>query len=280
MEPLGSRRRKSTEPPMFDPQAWKGWEPQSREKAVEESRTAMRRGVDSVTDMVDNFQGKIGDEHHQEVVHYSSIYKQLLGMLTEELGQGETAGLIGELEKGMGDLQSKMDSEEGEMKEITKLMSELEEEIKRYNSDRTTNKYNNIRARMGSLTKKLSTFKPGRQENQDLKATHNKRLSDLWKNFENRSESLVDMLEQQMGGPAGGRENESQSGGRGGADRKGEIRKTAVEEYRLDLTQHVRSLLEVCCITGASKVLPIQNCKTCLFQGNYSAKFVNNEASR
>merc|ERR1719495_1789314 len=145
------------------------------ERLVEEERS---RGVDTVMDMVDNFQGKVGDEHHQEVVHYSSIYKQLLGMLTEELGQGETAGLIGELEKGMGELQAKMDSEEGEM----------EEEIKRYNSDRTTNKFNNIRARMGNLTKKLSTFKPGRQENQDLKATHNRRLGDLWKNFENRSE--------------------------------------------------------------------------------------------
>ena len=88
------------------------------------------------------------------------------------------------------------------------------------------------------------------------------------------------MLEQQMGGPAGGRENERQSEGRGGADRKGEMRKTAVEEYRLDLTQHVRSLLEVCCITGASNVLPIQNCKTFLFQVNYNAKFLNNEASR
>ena len=201
MEPLGSRKRKSTEPPMFDPVAWRGWQPKTQEQAVQEGKATMRRGVDMVMDLVDNFKGKIGDEEHEEVVYYNGIYKQLLGMLTNELGQGETAGLIGELDKGMGELQSKLESEEIEMKEITKLMAELEEEINRYHSDRTTNKYNNIRTRMSTLTKKMGTFKPGRVENQEVKAKHNKRLGDLWKEFETRSDSMVEILEQQMEAP-------------------------------------------------------------------------------
>ena len=202
MEPLGSRKRKSTEPPpMFDPVSWKGWQPMTLEQATEESRSAMRRGVETVVDKVDNFKGKIGDDEHEEVLHYNGIYKQLLGMLTKELGQAETAGLIGELDRGMGELQAKLESEEIEMKEITKLMAELEEEIKRYHSDRTTNKYNNIRTRMSTLTKKMGTFKPGRLENQEVKAKHNKRLGELWKEFETRSDSMVEILEQQMVAP-------------------------------------------------------------------------------
>ena len=219
MEPLGSRKRKSTEPPMFDPVAWRGWQPKTQEQAVQEGKATMRRGVDMVTDMVDNFKGKIGDEEHEEVVYNNGIYKQLLGMLTNELGQGETAGLTGELDKGMGELQSKLESEEIEMKEITKLMAELEEEINRYHSDRTTNKYNNIRTRMSTLTKKMGTFKPGRVENQEVKAKHNKRLGELWKDFETRSDSMVEILEQQMGAPpsTSGREEEAlgSSAGRG-----------------------------------------------------------------
>jgi len=261
MEPLGSRKRKTTEPPMFDPVAWRGWQPKTFEQAAEESRAAMRRGVDTVVDMVENFKGKIGDDEHKEVLHYNGIYKQLLGMLTNELGQAETAGLIGELDRGMGELQSKLELEETERKEITKLMAELEEEINKYHSDRTTNKYNNIRARMSTLTKKMGTFKPGRVENQEVKVKHNKRLGELWKEFETRSDSMVEILEQQMGAPpsTSGREEETlgSSGGRGD-DRKGEARKAAVEKYRLDLTQHVKTLLE----------------------RNYGAKFVQDEASR
>ena len=223
MEPLGSRKRKTTEPPMFDPVAWRGWQPKTFEQAAEESRTAMRRGVDTVVDMVENFKGKIGDDEHKEVLHYNGIYKQLLGMLTNELGQAETAGLIGELDRGMGELQSKLELEETERKEITKLMAELEEEINKYHSDRTTNKYNNIRARMSTLTKKMGTFKPGRVENQEVKVKHNKRLGELWKEFETRSDSMVEILEQQMGAPpsTSGREEEAlgSSGGRG-EDRK------------------------------------------------------------
>ena len=218
MEPLGSRKRKSTEPSMFDPVSWRGWEPKTIEQATQESRAAMRRGVDTVVDMVDNFKGKIGDDEHREVLHYNGIYKQLLGMLTKELGQAETAGLSGELDRGMGELQSKLELEETEMKEITKLMAELEEEINRYHSDRSTNKYNNIRTRMGTLTKKVCTFKPGRLENQEVKAKHNKRLGELWKEFETRSDSMVEILEQQMGAPpstSGREEALGSSAGRG-----------------------------------------------------------------
>ena len=102
MEPLGSRKRKSTEPPLFDPEAWKGWESKSFEQDAEENKAALRRGVDTVMDMVDNFKGKIGDPEHEEVLHYNAIYKQLLGIMAEEHGQAFIAGLTGELDNGMG----------------------------------------------------------------------------------------------------------------------------------------------------------------------------------
>ena len=253
MEPLGSRKRKSTEPPLFDPEAWKDWESKSFEQDAEENKAALKRGVDTVMDMVDNFKGKIGDPEHEEVLHYSAIYKQLLGIMTEEHGQAFTAGLTGELDNGMGELQSKLEWEETEMKEITKLMAELEEEIERYDSDRTTTKYNNIKTRMSFLTKKVGAFKPGRLENQEVKDKHNKRLGDLWQKFETRSDSfsLVDFMEQQLGAApvapstSRGEGGSVASSGRGAEDRKGEVRKAAVEDYRLDLTRHVKTLLEV-----------------------------------
>merc|ERR1712025_1062308 len=105
---------------------------------------------------------------------------------------------------------------------------------------------NNIRTRMGTLTKKMAAFKPGRVENQEVRAKHNKRLGNLWKEFETRSDSMVEILEQQMGAPpsASGREGEAVGSQGRGDDRKGEARKVVVEKYRMDLTQHVKTLLE------------------------------------
>ena len=58
MEPLGSRKRKATEPPLFDPEAWKDWESKSFEQDAEENKAALRRGVDTVMGHGGQLQGK------------------------------------------------------------------------------------------------------------------------------------------------------------------------------------------------------------------------------
>ena len=92
----------------------------------------------------------------------------------------------------------KVEVEDRTMKSISKVMAELEEEIIRYHSDRTTNKYDNVRKRMGDVTRQLSSFKPAREQNKIMKVKHNARLADKWQEFELRSDSLVEYLEQQM----------------------------------------------------------------------------------
>ena len=229
-EGMRSRREQS---PMFDPAAWAGWRPATREEAVRDAAAALRTGVDDVTDLVDSFQGRKGDEAHQEIEHYADVYQQLLAILQPELAQ-ETAGLLADLGKGRERIAEKLDGEDRTMKDITKQKEELEEEIKRYHSDRSTKKYENIQDRLGELTKAQAAFKPVKAENVELKAKHNRRLGEMWAEFETRSDSLVETLEQQMGEKA--RETKRE-------DRKGEARKAAVEAYRLNLVTHVYNLL-------------------------------------
>ena len=72
-------------------------------------------------------------------------------------------------------------------------MAELEEEVKNYYSNRTSTKHANIRARIVKITKDL----------QKLQLPTNttplqKRLTVLWEEFENRSESVVEILRKQQ----------------------------------------------------------------------------------
>ena len=76
-EPLGSRKRpQEEEPPIFDQAAWGDWRPTSKEQAVADYRSSMRRGVQDVKDMVENFNGKRGDAEYAEVLFYGNTYKQ------------------------------------------------------------------------------------------------------------------------------------------------------------------------------------------------------------
>ena len=81
--PLGSRKRpKEVEPPIFDPVAWRDWRPISKEQAAADYQARMRRGVEDVKDMVENFKGKRGDAEYEKVLFYGNTYRQLLQMLS------------------------------------------------------------------------------------------------------------------------------------------------------------------------------------------------------
>jgi hypothetical protein len=247
MEPLGRRGGEREPSPMFDTAAWAGWRPTSREQAIQEFKRAVGSGLTDVKDKVENFNGKKGDEEHQEIEHYSKVYRELVAIMAPDLENGETDGLLCELKGGMDMLEEKLEGEDRAMKEVSKMMAELEEEIARYNSERTTRKYKNVQERLTEITKKLAVFRPAVAENVAVKAKHNKRLGSLWKEFESRSDSLVETLEQQMGEAAGGatsRKGETAAVAGGASDRKGEERKAAVETYRQALTKYVQELLE------------------------------------
>ena len=307
MEPLGGYRKRSQpeEDSIFDQKTWRDWRPKSRDQTVAEAREYFRRGVDDVRDLVERFNGKRGDADHEEVLFYGNTQKQLLEMLREDLGQEEVGGLIGQLDAGMEVLQEKLDVEERQLKTLTRLMDELEEEIKSYFSDRTSNKYKNIQERMVFLAENISTFKPSTSELDVVKTQYNSRLTELWKNFELRSDSLVERLQQQMGADNDKGLGESRSsrtmghslahqmGGPGGSE-QGELDpklpsmlgdtshgqpsslEMAVKEYRRQLTNFVRTQLEV---SFSSKISRRRFSK--LFSKvDFSEKFSNKEASR
>merc|ERR1711990_4282 len=82
----------------------------------------------------------------------------------------------------------------GAVKEISRLMAELEDELKNYFSARSTIKYKNIQSRMRTVTEKMGKFKPTSPHNIELLDGIKKKLADLWTRFEDRSESLVETL--------------------------------------------------------------------------------------
>ena len=96
-------------------------------------------------------------------------------------------------------LEGTLEIEERELKAISKLMAELEEEMKRCYSDRTSEKYSNMKERMKMLTQILAAFKPGKPVLELMKTEYNRRLDELWKDFESRSDTLVENLQQQTG---------------------------------------------------------------------------------
>ena len=296
-EPLGSRKRpQEEEPPIFDQAVWRDWRPTSKEQATADYRSSMRRGVEDVKDMVENFKGKRGDAEYAEVLFYGNTYRQLLGMLSEDM---EVGGLVGRLDAGMGELEEKLEMEERQLKAISKLMAELEEEMEWCYSDRTSQKYDNIKERMKLLTQILAAFKPGKPALEMVKSEYNSRLGELWKDFESRSDSLVENLQQQMAagtssmgepGPSGRFEEHSRIGGSAGDPVMG--REAAVEEYRLHLTQFVTTQLEVPSLNAEQisffrkfRFLDMKRVHSnwlilCFLQRKYGEKFENTEAPR
>jgi len=199
MAPLGSRKSKDSQrepgPQMFDPILRQGWQPTSKEESNCQFLSKIQKGVASIKNMVD-----MGDGY-EDIKHYIKVNKDLMALMEgdcDEKKRKKIENLKVELNEICEVFLEKLEREDKTMKDISKMMAELEEEIVRYLSDRNTNKYKNVQNRMITLTRQLSSFKPAREQNIKVKAKHNARLSELWQKFETRSDNLVDILEQQM----------------------------------------------------------------------------------
>ena len=65
---------------MFDEDDWASWQPPSKKKVFEEFCYNLRNGVKDVHDMVEEFDGKKGDEKYVDIVIYKKMYGDLLGL--------------------------------------------------------------------------------------------------------------------------------------------------------------------------------------------------------
>jgi len=241
MEPLGNRgegawgskrNQRQEEPYMFDEEHWAGWEPSSKKLVYERFSHSFRNGVQDVQDMVDEFDGIKGDEKYEEIQHYKNIYSDLLSLFDDDFQEEErreerriVINLKQGLELANNNLVEKVEGEDREMKAVSKLMAELEEEIENYISERDTKKYENIKSRLSHITTQMKLLQPTRQANVSLKDQYNNRLAQLWTQFETRSDSLVEVLEQQM-------------------ERNLQPRKEAIDKFREEMILVVKTILQ------------------------------------
>ena len=77
------------------------------------------------------------------------------------------------------------------MKAVSKLMAELEDEVRKYASEGDTKKYANIRNRLINITKEMKVQQPTSQANIVLRVKYKERLTQLWKDFKSWSEFHV-----------------------------------------------------------------------------------------
>ena len=251
MEPLGKRgqggwrgdKRNVKEESMFDEEAWAGWEPPSKKKAVEDWKYNMRNGVKDVTDMVDDFNGMKGDSKYEEINYYKDMYGKLLSLFDNDVDDEGTEmkdsimAFKNELAAAGSSLVEKVEREDRAMKSVSKLMAELEEEIEKYSSERSTKKYKNIQSRLTQITKEMKVLVVTSPANISLKEKYNARLAQLWTDFESRSDSLVEVLEQQMGTTVG-------TSGKSNSQRNHDLRSEAVELYKKEIFAFVETALQ------------------------------------
>ena len=256
MEPLGQRggggwggeKRQGQEEEdssMFDGEDWAGWQPPTKKKVAEDFGYLMRNGVKDVIDMVEEFDGKKGDEKYEEISHYKKMYGDLLSLFDDDFQDEEeraerdmVISLKGELALANNNLGEKVEREDRAMKGVSKLMAELEEEIEKYASERSTKKYSNIQSRLVKITKEMKGLQPTSPANIALREKYNDRLTQLWKEFESRSDSLVEVLEQQMEGVV------VEASGKSSSQRNHELRKDAIEIYKQEITGVVSAYLQ------------------------------------
>jgi len=251
MEPLGKRgqggwrgeKRNVKEESMFDEEAWAGWEPPSKKKAVEDWKYNMRNGVKAVSDMVDDFNGMKGDSKYEEIKYYKDMYGKLLSLFDHDEDDEGTEmkdsvmAFKNELAAAESSLVEKVEREDRAMKSVSKLMAELEEEIEKYSSERSTKKYKNIQSRLTQITKEMKVLVVTSPANISLKEKYNARLAQLWTDFESRSDSLVEVLEQQMGTTVG-------TSGKSNSQRNHDLRSEAVELYKKEIFAFVETALQ------------------------------------
>jgi len=242
MEPLGKRKRKESEPSQFDEKSWGGWELPTKEQILIDLENGFQTGIKDVRDKVEDFKGQKDDEKYEEIQFFQDTYKKLLSVLSNDnspVFSSKVRKWESEFDVINGNLVEKVEAEDRSMKEISKLMAELEDEIKLYYSQKNTNKYNNIKQRIRELTDKVQKFKPSSPPNQQQKKTFNARLFALWKEFEDRAENIVEILEREVNPPAPKPDSEKTT-----SQRRLDMRKEATERYKQSLIGQVRNYLE------------------------------------
>ena len=134
-------------------------------------------------------------------------------------------------------------------------MAELEEEIEKYASERSTKKYSNIQSRLVKITKEMKGLQPTSPANIALREKYNDRLTQLWKEFESRSDSLVEVLEQQMEGVV------VEASGKSSSQRNHELRKDAIEIYKQEIPypEYVNQKEKIDWINQEIKILNVRN---------------------
>ena len=228
MEPLGKRgqggwrgeKKTVKEESMFDEEAWAGWEPPTKKKAIDDWKQNMRSGVKDVSDIIDNFNGIKGDASYEEIIYYKHMYGELLSLFDHDEDDEDEGSEMkdsvmafkNKLADAENNLVEEVESEDRAMKDVSKLMAELEEEIEKYSSERCTKKYKNVKTRLSQITKEMKVLVATSPAIISLKDKYNERLAQLWTQFESRSDSLVEVLQQQMGTantmePSSSREN-------------------------------------------------------------------------
>jgi len=240
MEPLGKRKRKESEPPQFDEKSWGGWEPPTKQQILSDLESGFQTGIRDVRDKVEDFKGQKGDKKYEEIQFFQDTYKKLLSVLKNDSNPGFSSKVRNwELEFCAinNSLVEKVEAEDRSMKEISKLMAELEDEIQQYYSQKNTNKYKNIKERIKELTNKVTNFKPASQPNKDQKKKFNDRLFQLWKEFEDRAENVVEILERELNPPKPDSEKTT-------SQKRLDMRKEAIERYQQSLVIEVKNYLQ------------------------------------
>lgn len=256
MEPLGQRSkgrslgtgskegRKRQGSPIFDLEAWRGWRPKSPKSTCIGWIDEMKQGVRDVEDMVENFENGRDSEEYRDIEWFLDHYRSLIKLHESDyrapVGVGDVAfnnvvrDLKSDLEKAQGDLAEKTEWEEKKMKHVGALLAEVEDEMRRYNSNRDSNKYLNIKARLNNLTKENSSLKPSQKLNKTRKKEFDDRLGLVWEQFENLSDPLSATLERQLGyGEPSSRGEQRQL-----------ARETAVNRYKKSMRRFVMEKME------------------------------------
>ena len=215
MEPLGARKRKHSDTvshhvshhvSQFDEESWSDWQPPTLSQALQELETDFVNSIKDLNEMVEDFKGKKDDEEYQDIVSYQETCLNLLSLfVNDEAVHQERPGFRGQIKSWQeeyniinNNLMEKVEAEDRAIKEVSKLMSELEEEILQFYSQKTTRKYKNVRERITELTAKVGRLQPTSESNKVLKDQHNERLANLWQEFEDRAEPVLDVIQRHV----------------------------------------------------------------------------------
>ena len=168
-----------------------GWRPPTRRSVEEDLGKNLSRGIADLRDSVELFTG--GRDSHQARTIRDHLETFQMLYLQAPSGLPALHHISAEFQALKEEFEEKIGAEERALKEVKKQMEELEEEIINYYSNRTSTKHDNIKARIVQITKDLQKLK--------LSTTNTplqNRLAVLWEEFENRSESVVEILRKQQ----------------------------------------------------------------------------------